>query len=413
LLRNKNFPFINKSLVLTILTVICPALFQLFYIRYVSYEVDPKIFGNFILLVTFASAVSAIFLTIPATAFTRFFNEAISKKNHINEFRSLMFPVNLLSFIAVVIYSYLMPQFDFYILFLVYVFLILQNNTSLNRQIVIQNLERERYFFVTLLEKSSKFIFPLIFFYYFSNLNSLLEGLVFGSIILTLMLFFYNRKYKFEFTFHKKRFKKYFFYAYPIIFTSVFSWVIVFSDRYFINYYLDSSSVGIYSLLAQIAAFTSLLNAVFSMYVNPLIYKLYSQDKKLAMKKLIYYIWALLSVIVIFLIVLVLIPKNYFSIIINPEVLENNYTTMVILIFSSICSVIQNSLSLFFTLLKRLEVLGLFWFFAAILNLFGNTLIKDFGIIAAAISTLIAYLFVVIANLVWINIVNRNTKYSD
>ena len=413
MLRNNRLFFNNKSLIITVFTVAIPALLQLLYIRYVSYEVDPNIFGNFVLLVTFASAMSAIFLTIPATAFTRFFNEANSRVSHINEFRSLMLPINIVSSIAVIAYSFLMPQFDFYTLLLVYLFILLQNNTSLNRQVILQSLERKKYFFVTLLEKSSKFIFPILFFYFYRSLNSLLEGLVVGSIVLTILLTFYNKKYKFKFIFHVKRLKKYFFYAYPIIFTSVFSWIIVFSDRYFINYYLDPDSVGIYALLAQVAAFTSLLNSVFSMYVNPIIYKLYSQDKNAGIKKLISYIWLLLGATILLLIVVLSIPKTYFSILLNPEVVENNYITLLVLVVGSIFSVIQNALSLFFTLLKRLHILGYFWFFAAVLNLFGNTMIQDYGMIAAAISTCLAYLFVVIANLVWITLNSKKIKYPD
>ena len=398
---------------ITVFTVIVPVLLQLFYIRYISYEVNPNIFGDFVLLLTLASAVSAILLTIPAAAFTRYFNETKDKVRHINEFRSLMVPVNILSLVAVVAYSYVMPQFDFYTLVLIYVYILMQNNTSLNRQIVLQNLQRKKYFFVTLLEKSSRFIFPILFFYFFERLNALVMGLVFGSILLTAQLFFYNKIYKFKLTFDSKRLKEYFFYAYPIIFTSVFSWIIVFSDRYFINYYLDSSSVGVYALLAQVAAFTSLLNAIFSMYVNPIIYKMYSNDKGKALKKLIFYIWMLLIAIVLMVFFLLFIPKNLLLILLNPEVVEGYYTTLIILVFSSIFSVFQNSLSLFFTLTKSLHILGYLWFFAAVFNLLGNTMIQDYGIIAAAISTCGSYLFVVFANLIWIFLNRKKLIYLD
>ncbi len=411
--RNNKLFSRNKPLIITFLTVIIPTLLQLFYVRYVSYEVDPNIFGDFVLLITLASAVSAIFLTIPATAFTRYFNESSSKARHINEFRSLMLPVNIASFIAIIIYSFLMPEFDFYTLGLIYIYILLQNNTSLNRQIILQSLERKKYFFVTLVEKSSRFVLPILFFYFYKSLNSLVEGLIIGSVTLSILLAFYNKKYKFELIFHMERLKEYFFYAYPIIFTSIFSWIIVFSDRYFINYYLDSTSVGIYALLAQVAAFTSLLNSIFSMYVNPIIYKLYSKDKKTAIKRLTSYIWVLLGVIILMLIIVLFIPKDYLLIILSPEVIEGNYTTLLILVAGSIFSVIQNSLSLFFTLSKSLHVLGYFWLFASILNLFGNTMIQDYGIIAAAVSTCLAYLFVVIANLVWIVLNSKKIRYLD
>jgi hypothetical protein len=71
--------------------------FQFLYIRYVSYCVDKNIYGNFILLQTLIVALSYIFLQIPSQAYDRFYNEAKNKIEYINEFRTLLIFINILS----------------------------------------------------------------------------------------------------------------------------------------------------------------------------------------------------------------------------------------------------------------------------------------------------------------------------
>lgn len=395
---------INKGLLITLATVMIPVFIQLIYIRFVSYEVEPEVFGNFSLLLTLVAAISSILLTIPNTAFVRFFNETKYKNRYINEFRTLLIPINILSLLIILVYSYLMPQFDFYTLFILYVFLFLQNNISLNRQIVLHSIQRKNYFFINILEKSSKFFFPIVLFYIFHTLDSLVLGLLLGSILLTILITYFNKKYKFSLIFNMRRIKVYFIYAYPIIFTSIFTWIIVFSDRYFINYYMDASSVGIYALLAQVAAFTSILNAIFSMYVNPIIYKMHSEDKRKAMDKLFYYIKIYFVAVLSISLVILILPKEIFTILLKPDVLDNSeyYYTLIVLILGSIFSIFQNALSLVFTLEKRLKILGRFWFFAAIINIIGNLFIEEYGVIAASISTCISYFFVMFMNILWI-----------
>lgn len=405
---------INQGLLITIATVVIPVIIQLIYIRYVSYEVSPETFGYFSLLLTLVAAVSSTLITIPNTAFVRYFNETSNKHNFINEFRTLLIPINFISFVVIVIYAYFMPQYSFEALALLYTYLVLQNNISLNRQIVLQNIERKKFFLINLLEKSSKYFFPILLFYFFTTLESLISGLLLGAILLTLLIMHFNKRYTFRITFEKRKLKIYFLYSYPIIFTAVFSWIIIFSDRYFINYFLDVSSVGIYSILAQVAAFTSILNALFSMYVNPIIYRMYSENKDKAIAKLFYYIKFYALFIIILLIVAIALPKSIYTILINPEVVNNStfYYTLLVLILGSVFSILQNALSLFFTLTKRLSILGTFWFFAAIVNLTGNFFIKEFGIIAAAISTAASYGLVMILNYIWIQKNYKNGKVN-
>ena len=91
---------LNKSFLITILTVIFPILLQLVYIRYVSYHIDKNDFGDFVILSTFVVALSQIFLSIPSQSFMRFYHMS-EKIIFINEFRTYLIGVNTLSILFI------------------------------------------------------------------------------------------------------------------------------------------------------------------------------------------------------------------------------------------------------------------------------------------------------------------------
>ena len=86
----------NKALLLTILTALVPLVFQVLYLRFISYEVDKKVYGEFIILSSFIYGLSQIFLSIPGQAFSRFYNTVENKTYFINEFRTYLIIINIL-----------------------------------------------------------------------------------------------------------------------------------------------------------------------------------------------------------------------------------------------------------------------------------------------------------------------------
>ena len=87
----------NKGILLTFNTVFFTVLFQFIFIRYASYEIDKEIYGNFVLLQTLIAGLSTVLLQIPGQAFDRFYNESDNKTNFINQFRTYLIFINLLS----------------------------------------------------------------------------------------------------------------------------------------------------------------------------------------------------------------------------------------------------------------------------------------------------------------------------
>ncbi len=183
-----------------------------------------------------------------------FDNKAENHRKYINEFRTVLIFINIISLFIIILYDYFYSQYSFEILLMIFVYFILLNNYALNQKIFLLNMDRDRYLYLKVLEASSKFLFPIIFYFYFQSLEAILYGIIFGYIIsLTGILLSFLKEYKYTFTIRWDNLKKYFLFAYPIIFVSVFTWGISFSDRYFINYYLSMKDVAIYSLLAIVA----------------------------------------------------------------------------------------------------------------------------------------------------------------
>jgi len=395
---------INKGLFISALTVIVPILLQLFFVRYASYEIDKIVYGNFVILVTLVSALSAVLLTSPINAFLRYFNEAKKKDNIVNEFRSLLIPLNILGAIIVLIFAFSFDRFNPETVFFVFLLFVFLNNISLNKSIILQKMERQKYFYFEVIDKISRFFLPAVFYFLFENLNAMIIGYTAGYFCLMLISYFYAGFKSFKPVFHWRKIKIYILYSYPMLFMSLFSWIITFSDRYFIDYLLNTKEVAIYSLLSSTAGFCSVAGAIYNIYVNPIIYKLYSEDKKAALKKKYKYLILMTFLLIVGIIIFLLLPKIVFTILLEKEVVMNTtyFHTMFLLVISAVFGVLQTSITLIFVLIKRLNIVSVFWFIAALINLAGNSLIGKFGIIAAASSTAAAYLFILIACIVWI-----------
>lgn len=389
----------NKAIQISVLTVIAPLMIQLFYVRYISYNVDKEIYGNFIILSSIIYGISQVFLSIPGQAFSRFYNGAEDKLEFINEFRTYLIGVNILSSIMIYfIYLIYGDRFDFYIYFSVYILFALFNNYIFNQKIFLLSLERNKYFILKLLESIAKFILPLIFYMINQTLLSFILGVIvgYGASIVVLLLMLRDKP--FEFALNIENQKKYFLYAYPILISAVFSWSMAFSDRYFIDYYLTTKDVAIYSILAQFSGVAQVLGAIFSTYVNPIILKKYEINKDDAIEALNKYL-KLFALMLFFVFVFVLlIPRGILSLFMERDIIFSDYYyyTFLILVLSVVFTVFQTAVSLYFVLFKKLDIYAKIFAFSALVNFGLNFFIHEYGIIFAAISTFIGYLIITI-----------------
>lgn len=385
---------LNRSFFITLMTVLIPIIMQFIYIRYVSYSVDKTDYGNFILLQTLIAGLSYIFIQIPSQAYDRFFNTAENKMDFVNEFRTVLIFINVLSFFVIAAYGLVMQKFDFEVLMVLFFYFVLLNNYSFNQKVFLLTLEREKYFYLKVLESAAKFITPLITYYFYQTLLSFLVGLTVGYSIAFIILLRYMKEYRFSIVVKYQNLKKYFHFAYPILFVSIFTWGISFADRYFIEFLDNTKEVAIYAILAQVAGIGQIVGQVYMMYINPKVLKMYETDPE---KTLAYLSRSLLMLGGLFVVLFgfaCMLPIQVYEILLEPKIIGQSYyfITFIILVIGVFATVYQTAYSMYLTLFKRLDILAYIYLIAFIVNLIGNSFIATYGIIAAALSTLAAYI---------------------
>ncbi len=406
---------INSSFIITVLTVMIPLIMQFAYIRYISYGVDKTIYGNFVLLQTLVAGLSYVFIQIPSQAYDRFFNTAMDKVEFVNEFRTLLIGINFLSLFFIILYGYVMHKFSIEILFVIFLYFIILNNYSFNQKVFLLNLERKKYFLLKTMESSAKFITPIVAYYFYGTLLSFIVGLTIGYMISFFILIKYMKSYPFKIIINVKHLQEYFKFAYPILFTSIFMWGISFSDRYFIEFFVTTSEVAIYAILAQVAGVGQVFGQVYVMYVNPQVLKQFELDKK---KSLVYLGESLkkFSLIFVFLsIVAYLLPVQIYTILIEKSVIDSipYLNTFYILIVAIFVTVYQTAYSMYFVLFKKLNILAYIYLVSFIVNMIGNLFIKDYGMMAAAVATLAAYCSILLLQVIYMKRYLRAKDNND
>lgn len=402
----------NKDLNISIITVVITVTLQLFFIWYASYNIAKVDYGNFVLLQTLIAGLSAIFLQIPAQAFDRFYNNIRDKKEFINEFRTLLIGINVISIFIIMIYGYFFNQFSFQELFILFIYFVLLNTYELNQKVFLLNMERGKYFYLKILEAIAKFLFPILLYIYFHSLEALMLGIVFGYVLSHVILNYYLKDYKYSLIFKWNNLKKYFLFAYPIVFVSIFTWGISFSDRYFINYFSSTEDVAIYSLLAMVAGVGQVVGQIYFMYAEPKILKQYEENSEIVFNMIGVYLIRLTFIFSFLFILALLLPRDIYTILLEKEIIFNNYyfITLLILLVAIFVNILHIAHHMHLKLMKRLDILAYILFISFLINLLGNLFIAKYGIMAAALSTLIAYISILSLQILYVNKSNNIIK---
>lgn len=229
-------------------------------------------------------------------------------------------------------------------------------------------------------------------------------GIVIGYIISFLVLTKFMKNYPFKINVNWYNYKKYFLFAYPIIFVSIFSWGISFSDRYFIEYLSGTKDVAIYAILAQVAGVGQIIGQIYSMYVNPKVLKLYEEDKVKGIRYLNDMLKKLALIFIILSFIAYAMPIDVYAILIERSLIEKIYYfwTFYILIIGIFLTVFQTAMSMHLILAKKLHILAYINGIAFLINIIGNLWIKEYGIMAAAVSTLVAYIVLSVGQIIYL-----------
>jgi len=187
--------------------------------------------------------------------------------------------------------------------------------------------------------------------------------------------------------------KPYLKYGAPLIPTLIFSFVVASGDRYVIGFFMNAENVGIYSAAYSIGSIIIMFSTFIVYILSPTIFKLYDKGKIDGVKVYLSYSWKyflLLSIPSAF--GLSVLAEPLLSILTTPEFVS---VGKFIIPLVSLSTIIWGAEIIFGTalrLVKHTKIFAIVFGSAALLNLGLNIiLVPRWGVIGAAITTLIAY----------------------
>jgi O-antigen/teichoic acid export membrane protein len=408
----------KNNIIISILTIMIPMIFQLFFIRYVSYYVDENIYGTYIILQLIIIMISLLFTQVPLQAFDRFYNTTTNKSVFLNEFKAIQFFIGFISLPIIFFYVLSFKEYGLVIAIILYIYYVLFNSFAFNQKFFLLSLDRVNYLKLKLIEASSKFLMPLVFYFFYPSLESFLLGMLFGYLILLFMTYKKNKfitTYKINFDLDIAKLKMYFHYAYPMLFISIFAFGISFLDRYFIENFLGLVEVARFSLISQVAAMAQVIGQIYILYVTPILLKAYEEDVKNAMHMFDKYILYLLFVLFIMFIVIYFLPIGVYSLVLKENMIgdPSYHKVFIVVAFSSIMFVVQTALIMFFQLKNKLMYASIFYLAGFIVSFCVNLYIEDFGIIAAAASKVAAYSTIVFLMVFYIIKIRKDENHGN
>lgn len=223
-------------------------------------------------------------------------------------------------------------------------------------------------------------------------LSALLAVLAVRSMIFIPLLFLINSQVRIKRP-HFSKIKEYLSFGLPTVPGNLASWVVASSDRYVIGYYLGATSVGIYSAAYGLGSLMIMLVGVLGFVLPPTLSKLYDEGKMEELKThLSYSLKYFLAVAIPFVFGAAILGKPVLRLFSTAEIAAKGRFVVPLvalsILFYGAFAVIAHIL----IVAKKTRITGLIWIAAAVVNLGLNIVaVPRFGILGAALTTLIAY----------------------
>lgn len=247
---------------------------------------------------------------------------------------------------------------------------------------------------IILLETYSKIAFFYIFLYLldYGLIGAILSIFLSNIIIEAIMLIFAIKKIGIA----KPKFtpiKEYLHFSIPLLPLILTVWIVSSSDRLIIGFFKGASNVGYYSAGYNLGNLLFLFIMIIGVTIRPILVKLYTEKKTKEIKAVLshtYKYYLMITIPSVFGIAL--LSKPLLKILTLTEIANQAYIIVPII---AIAIVMQGSARFYEEILfleKKTKTISKIWIIAAILNIILNFIfIPFFGIISAAITTLIAY----------------------
>jgi Membrane protein involved in the export of O-antigen and teichoic acid len=198
-----------------------------------------------------------------------------------------------------------------------------------------------------------------------------------------------------------KNMREYLSFGVPTVPGNLSSWMVDLSDRYVIGILLGTAFVGYYSPGYTLGTLLTMFGAPFTIILPALLSSYYDQNKIDEVGKHLRYsvkYFLLLSIPAVF--GLSILSAPLLNIMTTQAIAQNGYLITPFVALGALMLGIQGIISQVLALEKKTKIIGSRWMAAAVLNLGLNIIfVPRFGIIAAAVATLAAYVFTFITTL--------------
>ena len=271
-------------------------------------------------------------------------------------------------------------------------------------QIILPLLAGEQKFklynFVTVFYSFLNLVFiSFLLFLRFSNLKYLVAAYSLTNIIVGILTLIVAKPSKIEnLKFEKNLFREALDYGLRIYLAAIFSTLVLKADLYMVNFFRGPTEAGLYSLVSSFGDVFFLLPYSLAFIILPKITPLEDKDKASSIAKyfsIIFYLSLVLSLGIFFFI------KPVVKLLFGPVFLPSA-ETIIVLLPGFICWALVSILGQYFAATKYNVKIIIGWFIAFFLNIILNYLyIPQFGIKAAALTSSVAYLFILIYLLIF------------
>ena len=193
--------------------------------------------------------------------------------------------------------------------------------------------------------------------------------------------------------------KEYLHFSLPLIPQGFSGSVVQFSDKYLIGFFLGTLFVGYYAPAYAIGNIIYFFVGPFFFLLPAILAKSYDENKINETKTYLKYsLKYFLMIAIPSVFGLSILSKQLLIILSTPEIAQQGHSVLPIIALSILLLGINGIISHIIILKKKTRVSAVIWIGAALLNLGLNFIfVPKFGIIGAAITTLIAYTFVLIS----------------
>ena len=274
--------------------------------------------------------------------------------------------------------------------------LVVQSLNNISSGIIQAFQEAKKLSLFIILSPIADIVFVSVSAFMQKGLYGAVVALLFAKILMLFLLsLLVIQKVGFAFP-NFSRIKEYLSFSIPTTAGSFFYRVVQVGDQYIISAFLGIAFVGYYAPAYSLGIMLNMLTLPIGMILPALLAKLFSENNMGEIKK---YLGETLTYMLLLLIPatfgLSVLSKQLLEILSTHEIAMNAYTVVPLVALSFLFFAAQGIFVQVLYLFKKTSIVGTIWFLGAILNVGANLLfIPWLGLLGAALTTLLAYLFV-------------------